>query len=299
MLTTDNVDAAYYVLISEIIAFGRIVDPPKSKWSIGRNRHTLEAECSLICITNPKDRMISSKKRQIRLPYILGNFMWTIFSSNKADMITYYNPKGKAYTEDKKTMGGAYGPRIVPQLKQCLDLFKEDINTRRSVVHFHSPSDLARESRDIPCPISVQFLVREGKLDMIVSMRSQSIVMVWPYDVALMTMIQEMIACQLGIPIGFYYHFSGSAHIYEDKVGFGKVIMEEMDLDKESKRVMMPPMDANCFKDIELRKVKSYEQMKRTVGSIPTDIKFKSPFWGWVAEELKWYKNEIPQTILE
>ena len=48
-------------------------------------------------------------------------------------------------------------------------------------------------------------------------MRSQSALMVVPYDLFLLTMLHEAMAVRLGVGLGSYHHFCGSLHYYEDE----------------------------------------------------------------------------------
>jgi thymidylate synthase len=50
-----------------------------------------------------------------------------------------------------------------------------------------------------------------------VNMRSQSAVMVLPYDVFTFSFLQEVLAVELGLRVGQYFHNSGSFHYYLDE----------------------------------------------------------------------------------
>jgi thymidylate synthase len=45
-------------------------------------------------------------------------------------------------------------------------------------------------------------------------MRSNDAYFGLPHDVFCFTMLQEMIACRLGVEVGEYYHYVGSMHVY-------------------------------------------------------------------------------------
>jgi thymidylate synthase len=46
-------------------------------------------------------------------------------------------------------------------------------------------------------------------------MRSNDIVWGLPYDVFLFTMLQELLASELSVDIGSYFHYAASFHLYE------------------------------------------------------------------------------------
>lgn len=63
--------------------------------------------------------------------------------------------------------------------------------------------------------VSMQFLIREGKLNLIVCMRSNDIYLGFPYDIFNFSMFQEYIAGKLGVKLGEYIHVVGSLHYYK------------------------------------------------------------------------------------
>ena len=52
------------------------------------------------------------------------------------------------------------------------------------------------QHKDIPCTVSLQFLIRENKLHLFVNMRSNDVFLGLPHDIFCFTMIQEIIANQ-------------------------------------------------------------------------------------------------------
>lgn len=58
-------------------------------------------------------------------------------------------------------------------------------------------------------------------------MRSQSALMVMPYDLFLLTMLHEAMAVRLGVGLGYYHHFCGSLHYYEDEEELVDAVLRE------------------------------------------------------------------------
>lgn len=118
---------------------------------------------------------------------------------------------------DNGVFHGAYGVRVHGRVGEIVDLLRRDPESRQAVLTiFDSARDLGRERRDIPCTIAIQFLVRGGRLNMRVAMRSNDLWLGFPYDVVQFAAIQGAIAAALGIPMGTYTHSVGSFHLYED-----------------------------------------------------------------------------------
>lgn len=102
------------------------------------------------------------------------------------------------------------------------------MSTRRAVVPIFLPEDNDQSSPTYlspPCPVSLQFLVREEKLYMLTYMRSQSVAAILPYDLFVLTFLQESLATELGLDLGYYHHFIGSAHYYEHEEERGNALL--------------------------------------------------------------------------
>jgi len=185
-------------------------------------RPTKEIIGFAFCILNPLDRVVRVKHRNINLPFALANCVWAIMGLDNLDFINHYNSRGSSFSDDQQTLHGAHGKRLfagdgVDQIRAAIARLKKDLFSRRAVATIYLPADAIAESRDIPCPIAIQFLCRAGALSAVTFMRSQSACMVMPYDLFLFTFLQEIVAVELGVKVGPYFHLSGSFHYYLDE----------------------------------------------------------------------------------
>jgi thymidylate synthase len=114
----------------------------------------------------------------------------------------------------------------------------DDPDSRRAVLLINNPEDeyVARMngSKDVPCTLSLQFFVRENKLELHAVMRSNDVVWGMPYDVFSFTLFQELMMLELrqhprfkDLELGPYHHTAGSLHLYERHFGDAKKIVEE------------------------------------------------------------------------
>ena len=85
----------------------------------------------------------------------------------------------------------------------------------------------ATGTRDLACALSIQFLLRAGKLNCITTMRSNDIVWGLCYDAYLVTMLQERLALELDVEMGWYMHSAGSLHVYEQFYSLAERIAAE------------------------------------------------------------------------
>jgi thymidylate synthase len=125
-------------------------------------------------------------------------------------------------------VNSAYGKRLFydkqnghTQFQYCLEQLLMDPDTRKAVMVIYAPSDSLDGSKDNPCTMSIQFLLRRNKLNCIVNMRSNDIWFGKPYDIVFFAFLQERLLVAYNAisficaEMGTYTHFVGSLHAYE------------------------------------------------------------------------------------
>lgn len=116
----------------------------------------------------------------------------------------------------------AYGPRqavgeyILPQLYSVIEELAEDESSRRAVITLPTPDERLHIR---PCTSTIQFLVRAGVLETIVSMRSWDVWWGLPYDITMFNVIAHCVASCLGVEPDWTVVFAGSVHLYEPHWG--------------------------------------------------------------------------------
>lgn len=168
--------------------------------------------------------LLMNPRRRISPTYACAEILWYLSGDDSIEMIEAYAPQYKLFANDGVAYG-AYGKRWLyedtddTQLTLAIKLLQDDPTTRQCVVCMWGPSDLPQAirdvKRDIPCTTTWQFLVRDGALHMICTMRSNDIWLGMPYDVFANTTIMKLIALTLGVRAGTYTHQVGSLHLYE------------------------------------------------------------------------------------
>ncbi|MDB4916368.1 MAG: thymidylate synthase [Gemmatimonadetes bacterium] len=171
-------------------------------------------------LTNPRARRIALPARQWKESLAVGELCWHLSQSDLVDVISYYTPTWARFSDDgKRISSSCYGRRIfggpISQWERARETLKNDAATRRAVLTLVDPSADAIGAKDVSCITSIQFLVRNGALDAITTMRSCDVIWGLCYDVYFCTMLQELMAVELGVELGTYHHFAGSLHLYE------------------------------------------------------------------------------------
>lgn len=182
-----------------------------------------EITAVLLQLTKPRARLSRTESKGTVFSG-LGELLWYFSKSNDLRFITYYISQYKDESDDGKTVYGGYGPRLfklrrgrkhIDQLQNVCSLLTQNPHSRRAVIQLFDAADIAENHKEIPCTCTLQFLVRAGQLDLIVTMRSNDAYLGLPHDVFAFTMLQEFFARRLGVELGTYKHFVGSLHLYQ------------------------------------------------------------------------------------
>lgn len=168
-------------------------------------------------IKDPTQNILKSDIRKLPMRYAVGELLWYLSGNNKLDAIKRYSKAWESLSDDGETINSAYGYRIFEQFgfdqwEYVKGLLKKDPNTRQAVIHIKDASN--KPTKDTPCTVSLQFLLRDGKLNLTTYMRSNDIWLGFPYDVFSFTCMQIIMAFELGVEIGEYTHIAGSLHLY-------------------------------------------------------------------------------------
>lgn len=202
----------------------------KGKWTNPRGFHCKELIASQLVLENPENCLITFKERGLNYAYLtIEKFMY-LSKFQDPDIMVKYNSKMADYINpDTGRFDGAYGDRIAKgnQLEWCYEELKKDPDSRRAVVMIHDYTDCNHDTKDSTCTLSLHFMIRDGKLDLITTMRSNDILWGTCLDVPAFCFLQEVMAYWLGIPVGRYIHQASSLHFYDtveqkiDKVFYG------------------------------------------------------------------------------
>jgi len=112
------------------------------------------------------------------------------------------------------TYSMAYGPRISLTIETIISALRVDPDTRQAVLFVASPLD--GPTSDLPCTLTIQFLVRDGELHAIVSMRSWDLCRGLPYDLMMFSGLLCIMSRCLHYEPGKVIVQAGSAHIYRE-----------------------------------------------------------------------------------
>lgn len=280
-LEGNSMDEIQKKIVEELLEKGDRVKP--------RNQWIHEIIGVSFRLNNPRARIIYNPARKYNLILGLGELFWYLRGSNRLDIIQYYCQRYFDFSDDGYLLYGAYGPRIfgkklkngLTQWEMAYQKLKKDPDTRQAIIAIYDAEDIAVRTRDVPCTCYIQFFIRDYKLNCIVNMRSNDIIWGTSYDVFSFTMLQEIMARQLKLELGWYMHCAGSMHIYDRHLEMAKEIINFSGFNRYS----MPEMPSNPQESLkELLKI---EEDLRLRGQ--TSRESLEPYWQNICDLLKKY----------
>jgi hypothetical protein len=171
----------------------------------------------------PWERVLFNPTRDANPVFHLVEALWMIAGRNDVKPLLAFNSKFAAYAENDGLQHGAYGRRWrshfgVDQISMVVNELRRDPQSRRAVIGMWDPEhDLGAQKRDVPCNTTIYFEIRGGALEMTVCCRSND--MLWGAygaNAVHMSILQELIACELRVQVGVYRQFSNNFHLYTD-----------------------------------------------------------------------------------
>jgi thymidylate synthase len=230
---------------------GTLLDDPDCE-SAPRGKPVRELIAASFTLTNPRNRLVLSPARAVNYGFGVGELCWYVRGDRDLATMRYYNKRMSQFSDDGETINSAYGNRIFrprwefgstvsgsgySQFDNVVDELKADPHSRRAVIHINEPYDLRHAvlngSKDVPCTMSLQLLIRDRRLHMHALMRSNDVVWGMPYDVFSFTSLQEAFLYTLqdeGVPVddlGCYHHTAGSLHLYDTHYGMAGLVGQE------------------------------------------------------------------------
>lgn len=194
-----------------------------------RGRKTMEIINIATVVEQPWHHCILIPSRRWNPWIAMSEALWILAGRNDVDALLPYNQRILDYSDDGKTLYGAYGIRIFYQIEPLIDRLRKDPSDRRAVLQIWDKKDLTAETLDPPCNDMVMFKLRDNKLHMTVMNRSNDIH--WGlYAVNLPTfgILLNYISARLGVEMGTQTHVSNSLHVYTDEKAAGAITKRMM-----------------------------------------------------------------------
>lgn len=200
---------AWLALIAEVSLDGRVSHPRGMKIREIVNNSVQVDMCFPVVLT---------KHRKLSYEFMAAEAWWIISGRRDVESIGRHCKAIKNFSDDGETFFGAYGPKITRQIEYVVETLKRDRDSRQAVLTIWRENPPI--TKDVPCTVSVQWLIRDGLLHCIDTMRSNDVWLGFPYDVFNFSMLSWMILERLrdagiDVQLGTLFLNAGSHHMYE------------------------------------------------------------------------------------
>jgi thymidylate synthase len=173
---------------------------------------------------NPTARVSQLEWRDANPFFHLFEACWMLAGRNDVAPLVKYAKRMAEFSDDGQYFHGAYGHRwrkhfLYDQLMVIVFALKANPNDRRQVLTMWDatvdPQKAANGGKDVPCNTQAYFLIRDGKLTMTVTNRSNDIIWgLYGANAVHFSILQEYMATLIGVPVGEYVHVSNNYHYY-------------------------------------------------------------------------------------
>ena len=171
-------------------------------------------------INNPKNRDIKTNWRKWNKKYAEREWQWYLSQNRSVEEIKKFAPIWDKMHSGDNIVNSNYGWQWGRnnQLDKCIEQLKKDKSTRQAWISIFDGKEKDTYQFDTPCTLAVGFYVLpvdESKLNMTVTMRSNDLIYGFCNDQYCFSKLQELVAAELNMEVGDYYHFAHNLHIYE------------------------------------------------------------------------------------
>ncbi|GAA3048080.1 thymidylate synthase [Actinokineospora globicatena] len=157
--------------------------------------------------------------RRLNIVFNFAEALWYLSGRDDLAFIATYAPSIRKYSADGvRLTGTAYGNAIFgrDQWRTVVDQLRADPDSKRAVLQIFRGEELRVPANpDVSCTLGLQLLIRDGALHAIGFMRANDAYRGMSSDVFSFTFLQEVMARELGLPVGEYVHSVGSLHVYD------------------------------------------------------------------------------------
>lgn len=179
-------------------------------------------------INDPKDRDIKTDWRKWNNKYAEREWQWYLSQNRSVEEIKKFAPIWDKMHGGDNLVNSNYGWQWGRnnQLDKCIEQLKKDKSTRQAWISIFDGKEKNMYQFDTPCTLAVGFYTfpfDDTKLNMTVTMRSNDLVYGFCNDQYCFSKLQELVANELNMKVGMYYHFAHNLHIYDYHFNLKKV----------------------------------------------------------------------------
>ncbi len=184
-----------------------------------------------------KDPVILNNTRKLGYKFMAAEAAWILSGDDRVETIAPYSKEITKFSDDGVHFFGAYGPKVKSQIDYVVATLLNDISSRQAVINIWRENP--GPTKDMPCTLSLQFIVRMGRLHCVASMRSSDLWLGHPYDIVNFSAISFAVLLHLKalfkdeftgtLDLGNLFLTAGSKHLYERNVEAASMVLDEFE----------------------------------------------------------------------
>lgn len=196
-------------------------------WNFGHRVKIKQDQCIELVnyqmvIRDPTDCLTSFAPRKLNLQYCKAEWLWYLRGDRFDHTIEQHATMWKKLKQPDGGYNSNYGQYIFgqKQFDWVVDSLVNDPTSRQACMQLLNNTHMYAGNTDVVCTMGIQFLIRNGQLDMYIRMRSNDAIYGMTNDVFCFAQLHQMVQaalamCGLKVRLGQYFHSVGSLHVYE------------------------------------------------------------------------------------
>ena len=240
----------------------------QNKYDVGKEFPMITLRNNTKTIKNAIDEILWIWQKKSNKISELHSHIWDQWANEEGTIGKAYGYQlGKKYEFKTKE-----GIKVMDQVDYVLYLLKHDQSSRRIMTNLFNHEEL-KDMELEPCAYGTQWLVKEGKLHLILNQRSQDMLTANGWNLMQYAALQYMFAQVSGLEVGTLTHNIGDCHIYDRHIPLVEKLLEAEPMDVTPKLIIKnPTKDFYEFK-VEDFEVEGYDYNKEVkIGRIPVAI---------------------------
>ena len=253
----DGEEANYYSIVGV-----------QNKYDVGKEFPMITLRNNTKTYKNAIDEILWIWQKKSNKISELHSHIWDQWANEEGTIGKAYGYQlGKKYEFKTKE-----GIKVMDQVDYVLYLLKHDQSSRRIMTNLFNHEEL-KDMELEPCAYGTQWLVKEGKLHLILNQRSQDMLTANGWNLMQYAALQYMFAQVSGLEVGTLTHNIGDCHIYDRHIPLVEKLLEAEPMDVTPKLIIKnPTKDFYEFK-VEDFEVEGYDYNKDVkIGRIPVAI---------------------------
>ena len=207
-----NANEAYHYYTNQILTFGVDFDDTKALFNIG------------FYIDKPMDNSILCEQRNWKQEYAEAEWQWYLSGDRNIKRLGEIYGKvpeiWRHMADEDGNVNSNYGWQWQRdnQLDNVVAMLKQNPKTRQAAISIYDAKEINEGyyQHDTPCTYAIQFTIVGQKLNTCVTMRSNDLWYGFCNDQYCFSRLQLLVANELNIEIGTYYHFAHNLHLYNN-----------------------------------------------------------------------------------